>query len=89
VQQGVASLTGGEMESLLQVLEVCLRGLLKQDELKCWTLHINIVRLLRDGEEWTDEVLQQLTNHTIQWTEKMICLYGKTMERKRRNKKMK
>ena len=31
IGQGVASLTGGDMESLLQVLEVCLRGLLQQD----------------------------------------------------------
>jgi len=74
VQQGVASLTGGEMESLLQVLEVCLRGLLKQDELKCWTLHINIMCLLRDSEEWTDEVLQQLTDDTLLWKAQMFCL---------------
>jgi hypothetical protein len=87
IGQGVTSLTGGEMESLLQVLKVCLRGLLQQDELKCWTTHINIMRLLRDSEEWTDEVLQRLTDDTLAWKAQMFNLYGRTMEKKKKKKK--
>jgi hypothetical protein len=75
------------MESLLQVLEVCLRGLLRHDELKCWTLHISIVRLLRGNEEWTDEVLQRLTDDTLLWKTQMVRLYGKTRERRKAKKK--
>ncbi len=40
-------LTGREMESLIQVVEVCLLGLVKdKKELDCWKQHLDIVDLL-------------------------------------------
>ncbi|ELR15290.1 uncharacterized protein ACA1_220490 [Acanthamoeba castellanii str. Neff] len=86
-KKGVASLTGGEMESLLQVLEVCLKGLIQKEEFKCWTLHINIVYLLHDTKEWSNELLQQLTNNTVLWKEQMVQLYANTTEKRKNTKK--
>ena len=73
VGQGIASLTGGEMESLLQVLEVCLKGLIQKEEFKCWTLHIDIVYLLCDTKEWSNELLQQLTTGVTHGSRARLC----------------
>jgi hypothetical protein len=48
-QPGMAlasSLTGSEMASVLQVLEISLLGLI-EDELKCWKQHIDIIDVLK------------------------------------------
>lgn len=65
------------MSSLLQVLEVCLRGLIMSPELECWTVHIDIVRMLFDNEEWSDEALERLSKATLLWKTKMVGLYGR------------
>jgi hypothetical protein len=66
--------------SLLQVLEVCLQGLLKEDELRCLMLHINIMHLLHNTEEWANEVLHRLMDSTLLWK---AHLYGIMTEKKK------
>jgi hypothetical protein len=64
------------MESLMQVLEVCLLGLVKdKKELDCWRLHLDIVDLL-NHESFNEEELKRLTAMTLQWKQSMVDLYG-------------
>jgi hypothetical protein len=79
----MAVLTGREMESLMQVLEVCLLGLVLDKELDCWQLHLNIVEQL-NKDNFKQEDLDQLSAMTFCWKRAMMDLYSKvlmTMER--------
>ena len=80
--QSIVALTGGELESLMQVIEVCLMGLILDEEQECWELHINIIRLLQ-GQHFTDWMLVMLTLKIHWWKVEMVRLFGNVAERRR------
>ncbi len=47
------------MESLVQIIEVCLMGLIPAEEQLCWEWHIDILRLLQQSD-FTDETLEKM-----------------------------
>jgi hypothetical protein len=77
--QSMVQLTGGEMESLVQVLEVCLLKLVTEpQELKCWEIHIDILRQLA-RDELSDADLAHLHNMTLEWKEMIYDLYHEVL----------
>jgi hypothetical protein len=79
--QSIMALTGGELESLAQVIEVCLMGLIPNEEQKCWELHINIIHLLQ-GNHFTDTKLMILTSKIAHWKAAMVKQYSNMMEKR-------
>jgi exosome complex RNA-binding protein Rrp42 (RNase PH superfamily) len=69
--QSIVALTCGELESLLQVIEVCLMGLIPDEEQQCWKLHINIICLLQ-GQHFSDLTLVRLTLKICRWKVEMV-----------------
>ncbi len=69
------------MESLVQIIEVCLLGLVKDKrELKCWEQHIDIIELLGQ-ESFDEEDLNRLTKMILKWKQLMVELYGEVTMR--------
>jgi len=67
-------LTGGEMASVLQVLEISLLSLINADKLLCWKQHINIINFLKwPGFSKADCV--QLTKMVNKWKRHFYMIY--------------
>jgi len=79
--KSIASLTSGKLESLAQVIKVCLMGLILNEEQKCWELHIDIICLLQ-GNHFTDATLALLTLKIHCWKAAMIKQYGGVTEKR-------
>jgi hypothetical protein len=62
------------MVSVLQVLEICLLGLVGEEELECWRLHIDIINFL-ERQSFTREERQHLTDMVTRWKEQMYQIY--------------
>ena len=73
-----SKLTSGEMASMLQVLEICLQGLVSKEELMCWCCHIDIIYFL-ERPSFTEDDLCQLTDMVTKWKEQMYCIYHTLM----------
>lgn len=72
----VAGFTGGEMDSFLQVAELLFAELLTDpEEVYCWTLHVDLVRLL-ESDSFTPSQRATLRTKTIEWKALMVKLYG-------------
>jgi hypothetical protein len=75
----VAGLTGGEMDSFIQVAEVLFLKLLPSfEEWQCWMLHINIMRLLQH-DSFSNSNLMELNCMTKEWKLAMVQLYSKVL----------
>jgi hypothetical protein len=78
-QQGklvVAGLTGGEMDSFLQIAELLFREWVSDlEECKCWCIHVDIVCLLQQ-DSFTANNLNKLERATKRWKHLMVKLYG-------------
>lgn len=69
-------MTGGEMESFLQVAEILLMGLVNDEkEMETWYQHVNIVRFLH-RESFTEEDTEILKEMIITWKHHMCEVYG-------------
>jgi len=55
-------LVGDQMETILQIIEECLIGLARPDDLACWRAHVELVELLRKPS-FTESDLAELTSH--------------------------
>lgn len=80
--QSITALTGGELESLMQVIEVCLMGLILDEEQECLEVHIDIIRILQ-GQHFTDSTLAMLMLKICWWKGEMVRLYGDVTEKRR------
>ena len=76
----VAGLTGGEMDSFLQVAEVLFKERVSDpQELECWWVHVDIIQLLQqDGFDAHD--LNKLEKATKRWKHLMVKLYGDVVD---------
>ncbi len=75
------ALTSGELESLMQVIEVCLMGLILDEEQECWEVHINIIHTLQ-GQHFADSTLMMLTSKIQWWKGEMVRLYRDVTEKR-------
>jgi hypothetical protein len=71
----VAGFIGGEMDSFLQIAELLFASLIPDDELECWTLHINIVRQL-EADAFIRTALNMLKDDISLFQASMVKLYG-------------
>jgi hypothetical protein len=72
----VAGLTGGEMDSFLQITELLFKECMSNPrEHECWCIHINIVHLLQQ-ESFTANDLNNLKRLTKRWKYLMVKLYS-------------
>ena len=72
----MAGLTGGEMDSFLQVTKLLFRELVSNpQEHKCWHIHINIIHLLQQ-DSFSANNLNKLEKLTKRWKHLMVKLYG-------------
>ncbi len=77
----VAGLTGGEMDSFLQIAELLFRERVSNpQEHQCWRIHVNIVCLLQQ-DSFTANDLDELERATKRWKHLMVKLYGTVAER--------
>jgi hypothetical protein len=76
----VAGLTGGEMDSFLQITELLFKEWVSDpQERKCWRLHVDIVRLLQ--QETYDAIdLNNLEMMTKRWKYLMVKIYSGVAE---------
>jgi hypothetical protein len=76
----VVGLTGGEMDSFLQVAELLFREQVSDpQECKCWRIHVNIVCLLQQ-DSFSANDLDKLEKLTKRWKHLMVKLYGGVAE---------
>src|SRR5687767_6229961 len=67
---------GGEMDSIVQVIELLLTGLvMDQDELKSWHLHVDIIQFL-EHNSFTEDELVELEMMIKQWQWLMVKTYS-------------
>ncbi|ELR12033.1 uncharacterized protein ACA1_353350 [Acanthamoeba castellanii str. Neff] len=79
----VAGLTGGEMDSFLQVAELLFKEQVSDpQERKCWQIHVNIIRLLQQ-ESFNTNNLKKLEKLTKRWKHLMVKFYGGVAKRQR------
>ncbi|ELR24549.1 uncharacterized protein ACA1_171220 [Acanthamoeba castellanii str. Neff] len=79
----VAGLTGGEMDSFLQVAELLFKERVSDpQERECWQIHVDIVRLLQQ-ESFDANDLEKLEKLTKRWKHLMVKFYGGVAERQR------
>ncbi|ELR18686.1 uncharacterized protein ACA1_394520 [Acanthamoeba castellanii str. Neff] len=77
----VVGLTGGEMDSFLQVAELLFKERVSNpQERECWQIHINIVHLLQQ-ESFNANNLKKLKKLTKRWKHLMVKFYGGVAER--------
>jgi hypothetical protein len=67
------------MDSLLQILEVLLMGLVGDDDFAAWQDHINILELLR-ADSHTEEDMRQLQQLIPAWKSKIFALFNSVSE---------
>jgi hypothetical protein len=76
----VMGLTGGEMDSLLQITKLLFKEKLSNPlERECWRTHVNIVHLLQQ-ESFNANDLTTLERATKRWKYLMVKLYGNVIE---------
>ncbi|ELR18787.1 uncharacterized protein ACA1_166450 [Acanthamoeba castellanii str. Neff] len=76
----VAGLTGGEMDSFLQVTELLFREWVSDlQEHECWHVHVDIVHLLQQ-DSFSANDLDKLEKLTKRWKHLMVKLYGSVAE---------
>ncbi len=79
----VAGLTGGEMDSFLQVAELLFKERVSDpQERECWRIHVDIVRLLQQ-DSFDANDLDKLEKLTKRWKHLMVKFYGGVAERQR------
>ncbi len=71
----VAGLTSGEMDSFLQIAELLFAGVILDDELACWSLHVDIVQQLEASSYSVDD-LTTLMAMIILFKSAMVRLYA-------------
>ena len=63
------------MDSVLQIIEVLLMGLVPEQEQKSWRQHVNIVRFLEKRSFERRQDLKQLTRKIVRWKKMNAGLY--------------
>jgi hypothetical protein len=62
------------MDTFCQIAEICLMGLISNEELACWRLHIDIVAMLQQAT-FSRVDLATLRATTQLWKSQMVKLY--------------
>jgi hypothetical protein len=76
----VVGLTGGKMDSFLQVTKLLFREWVSNlQECKCWCVHVDIVCLLQQDSFSTND-LEKLEKLTKRWKHLMVKIYSSIAE---------
>lgn len=76
----VHSLTGGLMESFLQIAETTLDGLVSPAELTCFSHHVDIIACMLHTRHFTEAQLQELDRRIVEWKAEFVGLYSNVVE---------